>query len=158
MATTTTTQTKAAPNLAQKVALGLLSSFPTTNPAIRAIRKSLPLLPPSIVPNLPNLGNGQSSVMAATFGAGTGAQNPATNGNNNANNTNQNNMCDVCVWPLVLSGSVSHPSFIELPPAPQVARPRLRGITQLLFEGLREGKRCCDQLRGTVLLHEWSSH
>ena len=92
MATTTTTQTKATSNLPQKAALGLLSSLPTTNPTLQAIQRTLPLLPPSILPNLPNLGNGQSSGMAATLAAGMGAQNPNTN---NANNTSQNNMCEV---------------------------------------------------------------
>ena len=92
MATTTTTQTKAVSSLPQKTALGLLSSLPTTNPTLKAIQRTLPLLPPSILPNLPNLGNAQSSGMAATLAAGTGAQNP---NNNNANNTNQNNMCEV---------------------------------------------------------------
>jgi len=52
------------------------------------------LLPPSILPNLPNLGNSQSSAMAATLAAGPGPQNPTTN--NNATNTNQNNMCENC--------------------------------------------------------------
>jgi len=99
MAMTTTTQTKAVSSLPQKAALGLLSSLPTTNPTLQAIQKTLPLLPPSILSNLPNLANGQ---MAATPAAGTGAQNPINNnngngnGNKNANNTNQNNTCEVC--------------------------------------------------------------
>jgi hypothetical protein len=98
MATTTTTQTKAVSSLPHKAALGLLSSLPTTNPTLRTIQRTLPLLPPSILPNLPNLGNGQSSAMAATLAAVAGTQNPnpsnATNANN-TNNTNQNNMCEV---------------------------------------------------------------
>lgn len=151
MATTTTAQTKVASSLPLKAALGLLSSLPTTNPTLKIVQRALPLLPPSILPNFPNLGNGQSSSMAATLPTGMGAQNPT---NNNANNTNQNNMCEVWKWPSVHRGSVPHrphPPFIELPPTPQVARPRFRSATQLLFESLRESQRRCSELRGTVL-------
>ena len=111
MATTTTTKNKApAQSLSQKAALGLLSSIPTTNPTLRALQKTLPLLPPSILPNLPNLGNSQSSAMAATLAAGPGTQNPTvtTTTSNNASNTNQNNMCEVWMR-LVLAGSVFSP-------------------------------------------------
>lgn len=114
MAATTTTQTNPASNLPQKVALGLLSSLPTTNPTLQAIQRTLPLLPPSILPNFPNLGNGQSTGMAATL-AGMGAKNPNNSSNsnntnnNNANNTNQNNKCEVWVWLPARCGSVPHP-------------------------------------------------
>ena len=100
MATTTTTHTKgAAQSLPQKAAIGLLSSIPTKNPTLRALQKTLPLLPPSI---LPNLGNSQSSAMAATLAAGPSPQNPTTattTTTSNATNTNQNNMCEV--WEAV---------------------------------------------------------
>ena len=46
--------------------------------------------------------------------------------------------------------SISYFSHTELFPAPQVVRSNLRGVTQLLFENLREGEWCCDELRGTV--------
>src|SRR5882757_761387 len=135
MATTTTTQTKAASSLPQKAVLGFLSSLPTTNPTVQAIQKTLPLLPPSILPNLPNLGNGQSSAMAATLAAGTGTQNPT-------NNTNQNNTCEVWAQSAMLLSSAPHLPFVELSPASQMARPRIWSITQLLFESLCEGQLC----------------
>lgn len=90
MASTTTAQTNGAPSLAQRTAIGILSALPTTNPTLKAIQKALPSfpsLPPSVLPNLPNLGNGLSSAMAATLPAGPGVQNSTTN---------QNNMCENC--------------------------------------------------------------
>lgn len=98
MATTTTTNNNSAPGLVQRTALGILSSLPTTTPALKVIQKALPHLP-----NLQNLGNGLSSAMTATQPAGTGAQN---------SNANQSNMCDVG-RPNNAFLFLAHPSFFR---------------------------------------------
>ena len=135
MATTTTTQTNGSSGLAQRAALGLLASIPTTNPGLKVIQKALPHLP-----NIQSLGNGLSSAMNATQPPGTGVQNP---------NTNQNNMCDVRGKPAAHFCSLAHPlHFTELPHATQVARSRLWSVARVLFEDLREGEPHCRELRG----------
>ena len=108
MATTTTSYPSSAPGLAQRAAFGILSSLPTTNPALKVIQKALPNFP-----NLQNLGNGLSSAMTTIPPAGPGAQNP---------NANQTNMCDVGSDPTTLFGFVAYSlHFAELPHTAQVA-------------------------------------
>lgn len=90
MATTTTPPTIGFSNLAQTVATLYPSLLTTKNPTLKTAQRtlsSLPPLPPSVVSNLPNLGNGLSAAMAATLPAGTGGQNPTAN---------QTNMCENC--------------------------------------------------------------
>lgn len=136
MATTTTTH-NSTPGLAQKAALGILASLPTTNPTLKVFQKALPHFP-----NLQNLGNGLSSAMTATLPAGPGAQNP---------NTNQTNMCDVGGKPTPPFSFVAYSLHItELPYPPKVARPLLWSVARVLFKDLREGEQCYWELRGTV--------
>ena len=127
MATTTTTQ-NSTPGLAQKAALGILASLPTTNPAFKVFQKALPHFP-----NLQNLGNGLSSAMTATLPAGPGTP---------SQNTNQTNMCDVGDDQLTtLLDPVAYTlNMTELPHTPQVARPLLWSVARVLFKDLREGK------------------
>src|ERR1700753_709577 len=102
MPTTSTTQTQNTSISAQKAALGPFSSMPTTNPTLKAVKQTSPLLSQiqsSNSPKLPKLGDGPSSAMVTTLPAGTGAQNPTPN---------QNNMCEVCNVAASTSPSSPH--------------------------------------------------